>query len=141
MPYPLWVLIVDDEPLVAMYVKDLLGDLGFEKMASAYDLPTARDLVRASTPALAILDVNIGQSLVFPFAAVLRVQNVPIVFCTGRSTREFPPDWTDYPVVTKPFDKKALATALDRLEHAAGGEGVAAMHHAAHHHRVGSEAP
>lgn len=53
------VLVVDDDPMVTSLVSALLSNAGFT-VESCGDAVTARELVKAFDPDLAILDVNLG---------------------------------------------------------------------------------
>jgi two-component SAPR family response regulator len=109
------VLIVEDEPLIAMALEDMLGELGFEQIRVAHDLVSADCAAEAEPPDLAILDVNIGRDAVFPLAEKLGAEHIPIVFSTGWPSREFPPQWANRPLVPKPADKHVLDAVLCEL--------------------------
>lgn len=106
------VLIVEDEPAVAMLMESMLAELGFEQVSLAHDLPAAREAVRAAFPDLAILDVNIGRQKIFPLAETLRAQNVPFLFSSGEPSEAFPREWSGLPLVFKPADAGRLNAAL-----------------------------
>lgn len=109
------VLVVEDEALIAMDIESYLNDLGFVNISVAASLPSALNSVRAKRPDLAILDVNLGQTLVFPVAAELRRLGVPFFFSTGRHISELPAEWTSERIVPKPANKKAIAAAVEKL--------------------------
>jgi DNA-binding response OmpR family regulator len=108
-------LIVEDEPLVALYVESVMSDLGFTEIRVAHDLETAEALLAEITPEVAVLDVNIGSSLVFPIAESLRARGVPLVFSTGRARTELPPEWEPYSILPKPLDPAELECVLEGL--------------------------
>jgi AmiR/NasT family two-component response regulator len=54
---PMRVLIVEDEPLVALELEELLLDEGFEVVGSATDAAQAIDLGRRHRPDVAFLDL------------------------------------------------------------------------------------
>jgi hypothetical protein len=104
------VLIVEDEFLVAIHVEGILQDLGFDEIHWAHSLETAERALAAGPPALAILDINVGPKLVYPFAERLREVCVPFVFSSGGA--ELPQEWAEYPFVPKPLDQDTLAAVL-----------------------------
>lgn len=106
-------LIVDDEFLVAMHVETVLEDLGFADIAWANSLKAAEAALEEGLPAFAVLDINIGQDLVFPLAEKLVALGVPFVFCSGANTP--PPRWADHPFIPKPMSHRALASIVEAL--------------------------
>ena len=117
------IMIVEDEALVAMMVEDLLSDFGCEISASFGAVPEALAwLAHAMTPppALdgAVLDVNIGGTMVFPVAERLRAAGVPFVFATGYASlpRE---GFEDVPVLSKPINPVLLRSAVEGFGKAA----------------------
>lgn len=109
------VLVVEDEPLVALDLKSELSDLGFDDVYLANDLSAGNALLRSKMFCLGILDVNIGRRLVFPFAAELRARRIPIVFFTSLLRSAFPPEWATHPIVAKPLTRNALITSLSSV--------------------------
>jgi PAS domain S-box-containing protein len=115
------VLLVEDEPLVAMDAETTLRALGCEVAGPASTLPEALRLAEAEAPRLdaAVLDVNLGGQAAFPVADLLVRRGVPVVFATGYS--ELPGGWTGdggqgrTALLRKPVDGAALAAALQRL--------------------------
>jgi anti-sigma factor ChrR (cupin superfamily)/CheY-like chemotaxis protein len=108
------VLIVEDEYLVALHLQGVLEDLGFVEVHWAHSLEAAERALKASPPALAILDINVGPALVFPFAEQLRRLGIPFLFSSARP--QLPAEWSDCPLVPKPLDQAALAVAIQRLK-------------------------
>jgi DNA-binding response OmpR family regulator len=108
------VLIVEDEPLVAMHVAAMMTEFGFSDIRFAHSIANAM-AVLPWTLALGLLDINIGGQPVFPLAMTMRARGVPLVFSTGQWPRMLPLEWADYPMLPKPLDPKALAATLEKL--------------------------
>ncbi len=106
------VLVVEDDALTALGIEDMLRALGFQNIAVAGNLSAAREAIAGGRVGLAVLDVSLPDGMVFPAADLLRRDSVPFVFCTGRTAREFPPEWSVYPIVAKPAGTAALRQAL-----------------------------
>jgi CheY-like chemotaxis protein len=110
------IMIVEDEALVALMVEDLLTDFGCRISGSFGAVDEALDYLKdAATPppALdgAVLDVNVGGTMVFPVAERLRAAGIPFVFATGYGAlprRGF----EDVPVLNKPIDPVLLEDAV-----------------------------
>lgn len=115
------VLIVEDEPLVALDVEETLRGLGCEVVGPTATLGEALRLLEEEAPRLdaAVLDVNLGGHAAFPVADALVRRGVPVLFATGYS--ELPGGWTSEggqgrtALLRKPVDRAALAAALRRL--------------------------
>jgi CheY-like chemotaxis protein len=109
------VMIVEDEALVALMVEDLLTDFGCQISGSfgAVDEALAYLSDTAAPPALdgAVLDVNIGGTMVFPVAERLRAAGIPFVFATGYGALPRK-GFEDIVVLNKPIDPILLEDAV-----------------------------
>src|SRR6185312_9237062 len=110
---------VEDEFLVAIYVEGVLGDLGYANVHLANSLESAERDLATGVPLFAILDVNIGPKLVFPFAEELHRRGVPFLFSSGMHREDFPLEWAQHPFVAKPLDGAALAAFIQAIDPAA----------------------
>jgi diguanylate cyclase (GGDEF)-like protein len=57
---PARILVVDDEPIIAMDVEQTLRDLGYEVLGTAASPDAARRLAAVSRPDLVLMDVQLG---------------------------------------------------------------------------------
>jgi CheY-like chemotaxis protein len=110
------VLIVEDEAMIAMLVEDMLVDLGFTVMATAYSLEEALRTARSAEIDLALLDVNLNGKASFPVADILRARRIPFIFATGYSHIGRQADFGDAPVLSKPFNASSLAQAIETAQ-------------------------
>jgi PAS domain S-box-containing protein len=106
------VLIVEDSMLTALDIEAMLRAEGatIAGIAGTLDEAEAR-LARGGIDA-ALLDRNLGGTLVDDFARTLDRLGVPFVFMTGYGAATIPPDLRGKPVLGKPFETAALTTAL-----------------------------
>jgi CheY-like chemotaxis protein len=111
---PRRALVVEDEILVAMYVEDLLTDLGFEVVAVATELEQALPLARDKAFDVAVLDINLNGKLSFPVAEVLRERRIPFLFASGYGSRGLIEAYKDAVRIQKPFRSRDLALAIER---------------------------
>ena len=114
MPGPR-VLILEDEPLIAMLAQDWLDELGYEAIGPAHSLSQAFSLIESEKPEAAILDVSIGSADSFSVADELKALNVPFAFATGRYEREIVKHHADVPILEKPYDVDAVKLVLHKL--------------------------
>jgi two-component SAPR family response regulator len=106
------ILVVDDEPLIAMDLQSLLNELGYKNIAHAESNTRAFELLDTFSPDFAFLDVNIGRDTVFAVAAKLVASKVPFVFLTALSWENLPVEWRKYPVLNKPLMRITLEAAM-----------------------------
>src|SRR3954468_7021387 len=102
------VLLVEDEMLVAMMMKDMLTDLGFSVVGPYGRISEALPVARANDLEAAVLDINLNGELVYPVAEALVARGVPIVFVTGYGAESIDKQFSQIPVLQKPIERKVL---------------------------------
>jgi CheY-like chemotaxis protein len=102
------VMVVEDEALVAMVESDALIELGYEVAGPFSRPPEALEAVKDGGLAAAILDINLGGTLVYPVAEELAARGIPFVFVTGYGTESIDRRFANVPVLQKPIDRDAL---------------------------------
>ena len=107
------VFVIEDETLVLVNLEDMLEELGCTLVGPAMRLEQADAMIEQAAAAdVAILDVNIGGRVVFPFAEKLAGEGVPLVFTTGYGRDGLPPEWQNSTVLGKPYTFDDVAGAL-----------------------------
>jgi DNA-binding response OmpR family regulator len=112
------VLVIEDEPLIALDLRSLLGIEGAEVLGPARNLAEGLRLARRDDINAALLDVRIGAETAIPIAQLLRERGVPFAFYTGQI--EFDTlrrEWPEAPVIAKPSPTRQLVAAIERLCH------------------------
>ena len=83
------VLVVEDEPLVAEHLQDLLTDAEAIVVGPISTMAAARQLVRNGTVIdVALLDLNLGNGSVTPLLETLAARRVPTLVYTGAVVPE-----------------------------------------------------
>ena len=113
MPVPRTILVVEDEPLIAMMLEDFLETLGHSVHASCESVAEAVGHAEKGGFDLAILDVNLNGESVWPVARKLREQNIPFVLATGGHVEPPPGEFRDVPLIEKPYTMDRVTPALD----------------------------
>jgi len=107
------ILVVEDEPLVAMLAAEILRDAQALHVATANDETSARAILDIGGIDAAVMDVNLWGAPSFAIATRLRGQKIPFVFATGYGDQlRLPDDLVNVPIVTKPFPPGELVAAL-----------------------------
>lgn len=116
MPDHQRILIVEDEPLIALLLEDFLEALGKTPAGHADCVSDAIALIEQGGVDLAVLDVNLrGGEKSWPIADALTDRGIPFVFASGGSADTIDPKYRDRPVLAKPFTMDAIASALNNL--------------------------
>lgn len=111
------VLVVEDEPLIAMLLEDMLLDMGASVAGVADTVAAALEQVAAADGSLdaAVLDMNLRGRPVDPVADLLAERGVPFVFASGYGADAASGRHSAVPVLAKPFRREALEVALRSL--------------------------
>jgi len=110
------VLLVEDEPLIAMMLEDFLDALSRQCAGTADSVATALPLVEAGGIDGAILDVNLrsGEKS-WPIAEALAARDIPFIFATGGADDLILDIFRGRPILQKPFTMDGVEKALDAL--------------------------
>ncbi len=109
------VLILEDEPLIAMLVEDWLTELGYEPIGPCGAVGEALELVRSQDLEAAILDISVRNDTSYPVADLLKSRTVPFAFATGRNGDAMPARFEGTPMLTKPYDFQTMRAVLKAL--------------------------
>lgn len=107
------ILIVEDEPLVAMMLEMYLSDMGMEVVDVVSDVDGALSAIDNGNPEFVTLDVSLaGGKRCDPIAEMLIARSIPFVFSSGNP---YAPDpWADHAMLPKPFTIKEVEELLAR---------------------------
>lgn len=109
------LLVVEDEPLIAMVIEDSLTDAGCDDVNVARSTDEAMRLIKAETFDAALLDVNLGGRPVDEIAAALAFRNTAFAFVTGYGRQSLPLAFQTAEIVGKPFQQREAVEAVARL--------------------------
>ena len=107
------ILVVEDEPLIAMMLEDFLESLGHDVSATCDSVAEAMVHANKGGFDLAILDVNLKGEHVWPVAERLREKNIPFVIATGGHVDPPPPEFASAPVIEKPYTVDRVTPAIE----------------------------
>ena len=108
------ILIVEDEPLIAMMLEEFLEELGHEVIASCGSVAEALGHVARGGFDVAIIDVSLSDGSVWPVADRLAAAGMPFVLATGGHVEPPPAEHAGAPVLNKPYTLEAIEPAIER---------------------------
>ena len=117
------IMIVEDEALVAMALRETLVELGFSVLGPFNRISEAMVALRNNRIDAAVLDVNLGGEMIYPLADVLAADHVPFIFITGYGAEEIEPRYASVPILQKPIEPGALQSVFVRPPAVAGDGG------------------
>ena len=110
------VLIVEDDPIIALDLEDMILGFGVRTVRTAANVIRALDMIDERVPDFALLDVGLIRENSFAIAEKLAALDIPFVFVTGYGAAVgLPPALADRPRLPKPCPREALAAALKRV--------------------------
>jgi DNA-binding NarL/FixJ family response regulator len=109
------VMVVEDEPLIAMELADVISRSGYTIVGPAANVSRALQLLADPGCDAAVLDVNLGGELVTPITEAMHRLSLPFVIVSGYAQNQQPPAFSGAPFLPKPVDTKALQDVLKKL--------------------------
>lgn len=107
------ILILEDEPLIAMVLEDILDELGCLVVGPASDIAEAETLARDAPVDAAILDVHVGDRTSHSVAELLQARSIPFLVASGFGDADALPGAGG--TLSKPFRPVNVMLALDLL--------------------------
>jgi CheY-like chemotaxis protein len=109
------VLIVEDDPIIALDFEDTILGFGVKTIRTAGNVATALEMIAARPPDFALLDVGLVREKSFAIAERLEALKIPFVFVTGYGADvRLPAAFADMPRLPKPYSSDALRAILQR---------------------------
>lgn len=111
------VLIIEDEPLIAMQLEDLVSGLGHEVCGTAATRTQAQEVFARTSPGLVLADIQLadGSSGLDAVDDILELASVPVIFITAYPERLLTGDRPEPTyLVTKPFREATVRAAISQ---------------------------
>ncbi len=112
MPNKYRVLIVEDEPLIAMDIEAELVSWGYQIAGPAGNVSQALSLIKNGQVDIGLLDINLKGETSTEVANALRVLDAPIIFLSGDSGADLAEQLQEYVIISKPINFAELRAAL-----------------------------
>ncbi|AGK59890.1 signal transduction histidine kinase [Hyphomicrobium denitrificans 1NES1] len=109
------ILIVDDEPLIAMDIVASLEDEGCQIVGPAGTLQKALNLIERKEIDAALLDANLSGDPVDTIAAALARRKIPFAFVSGYGREGLPEAYQQVELIKKPFQRQQLVDVIQQM--------------------------
>jgi CheY-like chemotaxis protein len=113
--FPTDVLIVEDDPIIALDFEDTIIGFGVQTVRTAASAALALQMIAERPPDFALLDVGLVREKSFAIAERLQALQIPFVFVTGYAAEVgIPAAFANVRRLAKPCSCDALWAALQR---------------------------
>jgi DNA-binding NarL/FixJ family response regulator len=109
------VLVVEDEPIVAMEVEAQLQSAECMVVGPVGSVDRAMALIAKSGIDIALLDANLNGRPVDGIAAALTSAGIPFVFTTGYERAALPRSFQSADILRKPFSEEQLLATISSV--------------------------
>jgi DNA-binding NtrC family response regulator len=107
------VLIVEDDPIIALDVEDTILGFGVKTVRTAANVAKALELIDLRAPEFVLLDVSLIREKSFAVAERLETLKIPFAFVTGYgAAARLPVAFAAKPKLPKPYSTDALQALL-----------------------------
>jgi CheY-like chemotaxis protein len=112
--FPDDLLLVEDDPIIALDFEDRVLGLGVKTVRTAGSVAKALAMIADRAPDFALLDVGLVREKSFAIAERLDALKIPFVFVTGYAAEVVPAPFLHRPRLPKPCSTEALEAVLRR---------------------------
>ena len=109
------ILIVEDEPMIALTMEDLLVEEGFEVVGVVGKLDKALALIGSVALDAAIVDANLAGVSASPVATALAARGIPFIVLTGYSAEQLDGALSGALLMKKPCRPDQLVDTLKSI--------------------------
>jgi DNA-binding response OmpR family regulator len=110
------ILIVEDDPFIAMDLEDTFDARGYKVLGPVADVDAGLKVLKETLPDIAMLDYNLGRETSIEIARALSKESIPYLFLSGQVTNvitdhDLPPQ----PVIAKPYVPEQLIQIVEDM--------------------------
>jgi DNA-binding response OmpR family regulator len=115
MTASLSVLVIEDEPLIAMMIEDFIDILGHSLAGTCDSVAEALVKVEEGGFDVAILDVNLRDGACWPVADAMTAKGIRFVIASGGHVDPPPASFAGTHQLAKPFTLDGVQAALEAV--------------------------
>ena len=111
------VMIIEDEPLIALDIEGLVSELGHDVVGIATTRKEANELAQKTKPGIVLADIQLadGSSGIDAVNDILKTLNIPIVFITAYPERLLTGERAEPTfLITKPFKPEMVKAVISQ---------------------------
>jgi DNA-binding response OmpR family regulator len=109
------IIIIEDEPMIALDLEDVLTSEGFDVVGVATRLDKALAMVEHTMFDVAILDANLNGLSSDPVATALTARSMPFIVLSGYSLKQKQAMFPGAHFIQKPCKPDQLVTVLNTI--------------------------
>ncbi len=109
------LLIVEDEPLLALDLSEVLGEAGYTVAGIAADVDAAVALIKQGVVDIAIIDANLAGESASPVAVALTACGLPYIVMSGYSAEQLAENFPGAAFLQKPVLTDEIIKALKAI--------------------------
>jgi len=110
------ILIVEDDPFIAMDLQDTFEEAGYTVLGPVAAVAPGLQIISQTQPDVAMLDYNLGRETSIPIAQKLDAASVPYIFLSGQVESVIAANNTEQrKVFKKPFDGEQIIAFVDSV--------------------------
>ena len=109
------ILIVEDEPVIALSLEEVLIDAGFQIAGVVGKLDKAVALIESGTCDAAIVDANLAGVSASPAAIALAARGLPYIMMSGYSKEQMRGEYPRAVFLSKPCRPELLLETLNSI--------------------------
>jgi DNA-binding response OmpR family regulator len=109
------ILVVEDEPLIAMLLEDSLEEAGYECVAVCTTAESALAVIEKVQIDAVLMNLVLKGTPAYDVCAALAVRQIPFAFASGVSRESIEPLWQERLFIAKPFSQTEIHNTLDTL--------------------------
>lgn len=106
------ILVVEDEPLLAMDIIDLIERHNGIVIAHETTLDRGLKALEKERPDACILNIRLGPNMVYELADKLMAGGIPFIFASSEPRKDIPDRFDSIPLHAKPIDMIRAAAGL-----------------------------
>ncbi|HEV7122605.1 MAG TPA: response regulator [Rhodanobacter sp.] len=108
------VLVIEDDPLVAMVMEDVLLRMGLAVYVN-HSLADATNELELAEFDVALVDMGLRGESAYPLVQILTARGTPFAIVTGADQPDLVTEFPGVLIATKPLGIKALETVVQTL--------------------------
>ncbi len=109
------ILILDDEPMIALNLEEILIDAGFTIAAVVHKIDKALAVIEGGACDFAIIDANLAGVSASPAASALAKRGLPFIVVSGYSRKQLQVNFPGAHFLQKPFQPTQIIQAISAM--------------------------